>query len=151
MRRSATRTWVVVAHRAGARILEHDGPGKGLTLLDRIDCPDGRKLEGEINTDRPGVLHGPGPGGGHPTTKRQSAHEHVAQAFALDLADRLERGRQAQRFVRLVLVAEPHFLGLLRGVLDARTAKAITATVGKDLAATRTDHLAGHLQNVLAV
>lgn len=148
---NGTRTWVLVAHRAGARILEHGGPGKGLTLLDEIDHPDGRKLEGEIDSDRAGNLQGPGRTGGHAASKHQTAHEHDAQVFAQGLAGRLQQGRQANRYARLVLVAEPHFLGVLKGVLDTATAKAITATVGKDLAATRTDELAAHLQGVLAV
>lgn len=151
MPQNATRTWVVVAHRAGARILEHEGPGKGLKLLDDIDHPGGRRLEGEIDSDRAGNLQGPGRTGGHAASKHQTSHEHDAEAFAQGLAGRLQEGRQANRFARLVLVAEPHFLGVLKGVLDSGTAKAITATVGKDLAATRTDELAARLQAVLAV
>ena len=42
-------TWVLVAHRAGARIFAHPGPGRGLALEREIDHPEGRKLSGEID------------------------------------------------------------------------------------------------------
>lgn len=151
MNKHSTRTWILVAHRAGARILEHDGPGRELRLLDEIDHPDGRKQESEIDSDRSGVLHGPGRIGGHATSKHQSAPEHVAETFAHALAMKLRDGRNANRYAKLVLVAEPHFLGVVRDALDAGTAKVVTATVGKDLAAARTDELAAHLQGVLPV
>lgn len=151
MSQHATRTWVVVAHRAGARILEHDGPGKGLRLLDEIEHPEGRKLEGEIDSDRAGHLQGPGRAGGHAASKHQTSHEHDGQMFAQGLAGRLQQGHQTNRYARLVLVAEPRFLGVLKGELDTATAKAVSATVGKDLRAARTDEIAAHLQGVLAV
>jgi protein required for attachment to host cells len=148
---NATRTWIVVAHRAGARILAHDGPGKELVLVEAIDHPEGRKLEGEIDSDRAGILHGPARTGGHAAQKHQTSHDHIAETFARALAGRLQEALRRNRFAHLVLVAEPRFLGLLKGVLDGTTAKVVNGTVGKDLAATRADEIARHLEHVLAV
>jgi protein required for attachment to host cells len=50
---------------------------------------------------------------------------------------------------RIVLVAEPHFLGLLRAELGGETAALVTATVPKDLYAVSEADVLGHLDGVL--
>jgi hypothetical protein len=37
-----TTTWILVAHRGGARLLANTGPGKGLQLVYDIPHPEGR-------------------------------------------------------------------------------------------------------------
>ena len=48
-------------------------------------------------------------------------------------------------------MAEPRFLGLLRGALDDVSANMVTATLGKDLAHVELRDLGPHLRAVLAV
>lgn len=48
------KTWILVAHEAGARAFENDGPGKGLDLVEEIEHAEGRTRDGAIDTDRPG-------------------------------------------------------------------------------------------------
>jgi protein required for attachment to host cells len=146
-------TWVVVAHRAGARILEHRGPGKGLRLEADVENAAGRLKSSEINSDKPGESFSSGTSihGGHPMGTEENAHDHVAANFARQLADILTRGRNDHRFKQLVLVAEPGFLGLLRGKLDGETASMDRDSVGKDLAHVAVHDMKPHLEGVLAV
>lgn len=144
-------TWVLVAHRAGARIFEHPGPGLALRLKRTIDHPDGRKLDQEIDSDRAGRLHESSRGGPSRADREVSAHEHVADVFAKSLGELLRVGRNEKAFDRLVLVAEPGFLGILQARIDDTTRRTVIGTVRKDLAAVRDEDVAGHLEDVLPV
>src|SRR5207244_3473746 len=60
--------------------------------------------------------------------------EAEAERFAELLAHYLEDATSTHAFDALVLVAPPHFLGMLQRTLARQTAKHLTATVDKDLA-----------------
>lgn len=143
-------TWVIVAHRAGARFFEYAGRGKPLALIETLDHPEGRKLNSEIDSDRAGRI-GEAAGKQNTADREQSAHEHVSQVFAHSIAEQLRQARNAHRFSRLVLVAEPKFLGMLLASLDGPTADMVVGRVAKDLAQTPDRDVAAHLQEVLAV
>ena len=87
------KTWILIAHRAGARIFENDGPGKGLKHVDAIAHPEGRLENKALGSDKPGRSfdsHGPGR---HALGKEHGPAETVAQEFAHALAARLDAGR----------------------------------------------------------
>jgi protein required for attachment to host cells len=81
----------------------------------------------------------------------QSAHDHVATTFARELADVLRQGRNDHRFTKLVLVAEPRFLGMLREALDDTTAGMVAGTVTKDLANVALQDLPAHLGSAMQI
>lgn len=145
-----TNTWILVAHRAGARIFESSGPGQGLRLLEDIPHPEGRLKSGEINADRPGrtfdSFHRR-----HGVSQEHSADDQVTFMFAKHLGDMLDKGRTQNRYSRLVLVAEPHLLGELRATLTSPTAALVSATLDKDLVNVENRDLPKHLESVLAV
>ena len=144
-------TWVVVAHRAGARIIEHKTPGQGLQLVQELAHDAGRRRNSEIDADRPGRAFDSAGQGRHALSPEESAHEHAAATFAREVADLVHAGRNENRFGQLVLVAEPRFLGLLRAALDGVSAGLVAGTVGKDLAHVELRDLAPHLQSVMLV
>jgi protein required for attachment to host cells len=147
-----TTTWVVVAHQTGARILEHrSGFGKHLAFVSELQNPDGRKRNHEIDSDRAGKTFTSGHGitGGRAMHHEHTAHEHVIEGFIRTLAGQLQRARAEGSFDDLILVAEPRFLGGLRGALDAPTAHKVVASVTKDLAAVPVSGIAKHVADVL--
>jgi protein required for attachment to host cells len=145
-------TWVVVGHRAGARILEHKGPGKGLRLVSDLEHAEGRLKSGDLDTDKPGTSFSSGPGPGrHPMAPAETSHDHVAATFAARIAEVLGTARVEHRFEHIVLVAEPGFLGMLRSKLDAPTTAMVKSSLGKDLAKVPLHDLGKHLGTVLAV
>ena len=79
-------TWILVAHRAGARLFENKGPGKGLSLVENIDHPEGRLKDHDINADRPGRAFDNLGAGRHGMGKEVSPTQHVSQQFAKSLA-----------------------------------------------------------------
>lgn len=135
-------TWIVTADRAGARIIEsrHDG----IAVLEDMSNEEGRLQDAELGTDRPGRFEG-GAKARHGANPTESLHEHIAKAFARNIAEKLRLGRAAGRFDRLMLAAEPRMLGMLREALDAHTAHLVTASVPKDLQHASLDEVAAKL------
>lgn len=124
-------TWIMTADRAGARIFERDGDV--LTLVEEIVHEEGRLRDGQLGSDEPGRSFDSSRPGRHSMGKAQTPHEHVAVGFAKALATKLREGRVQHKFTRLVIAAEPHFLGLLRAALDEPTRKLVVRTVPEHL------------------
>ena len=145
------RTWILVAHRGGARLFENKGPGKGLELLQTVDHPAGKLKNKDIDTDQPGRGNDRFGPGRHAYSNEHPSTVHVAEQFAKQLSTLLEDGRSHHRYGRLVLVAEPRFLGNLRAALSTQTAALITGTLDKDLGGTDTRELPRHLDGVVLI
>lgn len=127
-------TWILVANRARALVYEASRTKRPTRVLD-IENPRGRLKAGDINSDKSGRAfprHGTG------SSDLEKAHdpvEHEAETFAKHLATTLEEALHARRFDELVLIAEPHFLGLLRGAIGSGVSARIAGSFAKDLAA----------------
>jgi protein required for attachment to host cells len=61
----------------------------------------------------------------------------------------LDDGRHQQLYGKLVLVAEPRFLGSLRAALSTPTAALVMATVGKDLGSVELHNMPKHLTDTI--
>lgn len=145
-------TWVVVAHRAGARIMEHKTSDKSLELVSTLEHAESRLKSGALESDRPGDTFSSGPGPGrHPMGHEHGAHDRTAENFARQLAAVLATGRNEKRFRELVLVAEPRFLGMLRAKLDDHTAALVSECLHKDLAKLSVHELRKPLSAVVAL
>jgi protein required for attachment to host cells len=139
-------TWIVVGHRAGARIVAHTR--SGLELVDTIEHAAGRLKDSEMGSDRPGRAFSSAGPGRSAHSPHESARDHAAQGFANQLAETLRAARNEHRFDRLVLVAEPRFLGMLRASLDAATAALVHDEAHKDLAHVPLHDLRSHLSDI---
>lgn len=143
-----SKTWILVAHRAGARLFENDGPGTGLKRVEEIQHPEGRLENKALGSDKPGRSFDSHSPGRHSLGKEHDEAETVAQAFAHKLAAHLDNARARNAFGKLVLVAEPRFLGQLRAALPPHTAALVSATVDKDLGRVADHDLPGHLAGI---
>ena len=126
-----SNTWVLVANRSNARLFTSAGSRHSLTLVEDFFHDHGRHKEQDLNSDKAGRFNAGG-GSRHGAGEAHSATEHEAENFARELSHRLSEGRNAHEFARLVLVAEPKFLGVLKAALDQQTAKLLTETLAKD-------------------
>jgi protein required for attachment to host cells len=139
-------TWIIVGHRAGARIVEHSR--SGLKLVSETEHAAGRLKDAEMKSDRPGRTTSSTGTARSAYSPNETAHDHAAQTFASELAQTLKAARNDHRVDRLVLVAEPRFLGMLRGALDGPTAALVHDEVHKDLANVPLHDLQDHLRDV---
>lgn len=126
-------TWVVVAESSRARIFAVTGPRKGLEEIAALAQPAARLKEGDLVSDAPGRSFDSGGQGRHAMGNASEHKHHEAESFARSIAGQLDTARQSREFAQLILVAPPHFLGLLRRYLTPACAATIVATVNKNL------------------
>ncbi|QJQ95493.1 MULTISPECIES: host attachment protein [Halomonadaceae] len=123
-------TYIVVADSARARIFTRDA--LQLEEQESLVHAEGRMHEGDLVTDNRGDVHE-----STSTTSRAAGNEDAAskrfiELFAKELAEHIYKARVENKLSKLILVAPPKFLGLLREKLDATTSKLIIHTLAKD-------------------
>lgn len=139
------KTWILVADQSQARIYEAAKPLGPLAEIEHLEHAIALKREGEIGSDRPGRAFDSVGGGRHAMQPEVDAKEVGAMRFAKEIATRLEKGRTSDQFDRLVLVAGPHFLGLLRQALSAGLTDLVTAEIPKNLGQYDAKEIRAHL------
>jgi protein required for attachment to host cells len=87
----------------------------------------------QLETDRPGRRFGGTDGNSrHGVDGERSTQRHELELFALQVARDLDSARTRHEFDRLVLIAGPRMLGLLRDALPAACRSVVAAEVPKD-------------------
>ncbi|HEY9536726.1 MAG TPA: host attachment protein [Kiloniellaceae bacterium] len=145
-----TRSWIVIADGAQARILENHGPGKGLVPLPAGVMQKTSRPSRDIDTDRPG--RGYNPMGQHHTMDSPSdSHREEKRRFADLLANHINAAALDRSYDRLILVAPPKTLGDLRQSLSKEAAAKLDGELPKDLTKVADHDLPAHLGSVIAV
>lgn len=134
------RIRVVVADQSEVRFYDVEHRDEGLRLTGQLADPQAHLHDRDLKSDRPGRVfdHAPGPGrrgatAHHATGGERRPRKHEAEVFARSIAERIDTAHRRREFDRLILMAAPGFLGLLRDALPASVRPAIVAEVGKDL------------------
>jgi Protein required for attachment to host cells len=136
------RIRIVVASQADVTFYDTQKIGDRLEVTGRLTDPLAHLHDRDFKSDRPGRFsdHGPLVGGrrgataGHGTGGERRPRKHEAIIFAQKIASELAQAHQAARFDRLIVMAEPSFLGVLRKALPGSLRSAVIAEVAKDLA-----------------
>lgn len=142
-------TWVVLADAQRTRILQHDGPARGLhqvATLTHVDPPTR-----EQGSDRPGRVHDSIGEARHAMETRVDWHRAEKTRFAREVSDYLEEGLARGSYERLILVAPPQFLGDLRRAIDPAVRNKVSAEIDKDLTAMPLEEVEEQIATVLAV
>lgn len=163
-----SKVWVVVADRSRARILtpidevrrpldeivhfvgragyvgEEKFPAERLQEVDALVHPQGELLQQELEVDRPGRIHAEGIATAYESTHVDRRHLS-AEEFVRELVAYLERGQREHRFDRLILVAPPLFLGVLRQHLSKPLEQLVTLEIDKDLTKFKAHEIREHL------
>lgn len=125
-------TCIVACSAAEARLFLSERRFGKWTLIDTLSNPGATLREQEYNSDRPGRAFDRLGKGRHAMSTEESARQHGLQTFAHEIAQHLAKDFSAGRFSRLVLVAEPSVLGLLRRKLSAPLTRALCCEVPKN-------------------
>ena len=128
-----SRTWVVVADSAMARVFVEPGTGDPMRELEAFAHPEARLAVRELTSDLPGSVSGGHGSARHALQSRVEPKQQEAIAFARFVADRIESGRTGHEFDRLVLVAAPAFLGRLRAALGDDARRLVDGELDADL------------------
>jgi protein required for attachment to host cells len=124
--------WILVADRSKARIFHRAKPSEGIHLVEEIIHPEGRLKEHEILSDRPGRTFSNVGTTRHGYAPRVDPLDQIGLNFAKVLASKLELARSQNRFERIVLVAAPKLLGMIRTSLDPKTQGLLLKSMDKD-------------------
>lgn len=125
-------TYIVVADAARARIFTRDA--LNLTEHESLVHAAGRLHEGDLITDSRGAdVHESTSTSSRSSGEEGAASQHENELFAKEVAKRLYGARVDNSMEKLIMVAPPKFLGLLREKLDNTTHKLVIHTLSKDL------------------
>ena len=139
-----TRTWILIADGARARILQNDGPGKGLHEV------EGLRLSTAImppptRSCRTGRAGATAPSGRAARPSRPIPIPTGSSRRSLPTSWRTcwRSGLQPKAYDRLVIVAAPSALGDLRAAMSEQVRAKVTGEVAKDLTKTPDGEVAG--------
>jgi protein required for attachment to host cells len=134
---------VLVADGGTARLLRVTGRkgAESLTELDRLELPSAHLFAREMVSDRTGRVFDSGSrtGSGPKSVARHGAasdfdpHAADSERFAKRIARRLDTERRNGVTGGIVIIAAPHFLGVLRPQLSGPTRKQVVREIAKDL------------------
>jgi len=110
--------WVVVADQSKARIFTVSDSSK-LQPLEELAHPAARELEQNLTTDRPGRAFDSTGKGRHAMGSSVEPAKQENIRFAKHIFEHIQSAQNNGRCNRLLLVAGPPFLGLLRENLKA--------------------------------
>ena len=102
------------------------------TLVETLENPDATLREQDHNSDTPGRSFDSFGRGRHAMSPEVSARQQDFLTFAQEIAQYLAKSHAAGQFNKLVLVAEPTFLGYLRRKLSATLKRELCCEVPKN-------------------
>ena len=140
-----SKPWIVVADQSKARIFTVDNPRGPLQEVEALEHPEGRERIQDLTTDLPGrAFDSSGVGGRHAMGTSVDPRQQEAIRFAKLIAEHVRSGCTQGRCDRLLLVAGPEFLGLLREHLDTINGIDISE-IGKNLGQYSSHEIRSHL------
>ena len=144
-----SKIWVVVADEAKSRILSTDKTTEPLIELDELISPEATMSKQDLVSDKSGRSFDSGGQGRHAMGDKTDPKEQVAIRFAKELAAYLERNRQKKAYIKLFVIAAPHFLGLLRKELSKGVSELVSLEVDKNLTTLDPKSIRKHLPQYL--
>lgn len=140
-------TWVVLANARFAKVVAHRGPGKGLAP---VRGQTWNSPEANAPKDKAGVGHSiAGPG---MAAVEQTDPQDISDArFAKTVIDQVAKAHVEKRFDRLILIAGPRILGLLREILDTSLRAVLLGEMPKELSNQPLSAVEIHLGELIAI
>lgn len=146
------RVRIVVADQSEARFYDAEHRDSELRLVGALTDPQAHLHDRDFKSDRPGRVYDHAAGAGrrgatahHGTGGERTPRKHEAQIFARRIAAQIQTAYRQNEFDRLILMAAPGFLGLLRQALPVSIAATVTGEVGKNLVREAAMAVAAHL------
>ena len=129
-------TWLLVGNASRARLFKTQARPKTLKLLKEFLHPPSREKGEDLASDRSGHFQAEAIGMEGTThgafNEPVSPKEFEHTRFAMELAKELNSGRTHNSFDNLMIVASPHFHGLLNQHMNNHVSKMVTTHLNKD-------------------
>lgn len=141
--------WVVVANNGSARIFNASSRTGPLNEIETLLHPEARLHEQELTSDTPGRAFDSVGAGRHPMGNDVDPKRQEAIKFCKYISGHLDRARAKGVFERLILVAAPAQLGLLRESMSTETRKRVVHALDKNLSRQSSKEIRQHLPEFL--
>jgi protein required for attachment to host cells len=125
-------TWIVVCDGGKALLLENAGDSVALKLRTEECLEQPHEPDRELGTDRPGRAHQPGGIGGS-AVGEVVWQDQAEDRFLRQLAAKVDGLVQHKGAERIVVIASPRALGMLRPHLNPTASAAVVSEIPKDL------------------
>lgn len=126
-------TCIVACSGSVARLWRSDSRFGDWRALVEMHHPESTSRESDLASDRPGRAFDSFGSGRHAMAPGKSAHQQELLRFADEVADYINTGIASRKFKKVVLLAEPSFLGHLRNRLSGAAAAAVIMSAPKNL------------------
>lgn len=137
---------ILIADAGRAQLLSQTGASAPLRPLRSLENSPGRQHVSELVSDQPGRVDKRCGNMQSAMNPRTDVHEQRAIEFARALAGILDEAASRGQFDELMLVAPPHFLGLMRTHLGPQATRCLVDELPKDLIHMSNERLAQYLK-----
>jgi len=144
-----SKIWIVVADEAKARILSTDKSPDPLVEVKSLASSEASMLEQDLVSDKPGRSSDSSGVGRHSVGEKSEHKEQYAIRFAKEVSDDLDKNLRSGAFKKLIVIAAPRFLGLLRKELSQAVSGVVSLEVDKDLTMMEPKDIREHLPQYL--
>lgn len=139
-------TWVLVCDGARAQILRNDGDAARLDLHPVSVFSEPHAPARDLGSDRPGRVV-QSVGSARSATEETDWHEQAEVDFLKKIAHELDAAVVSHKVQKLVVVAPPRAMGLLRTIFTDGVKAVIKGEVTKDLSKLSPHEIAEHLSH----
>jgi protein required for attachment to host cells len=146
------KVWILVCDAARARLFEIRDDDPSWHAVGVFDHAESRAKASDLAGDHSGQRSSEGRSVHHNALAPASSPKEVEKGhFGHSLATMLDQAMRSKRFHRWVLVAPPHFLGMLKNELTPELQKHLLATVDKDLTQLELPNLTERLKDTVRI
>jgi protein required for attachment to host cells len=139
------RTWILIGDGGCARVLTRTGTDHHLAAVPGLSFDAALPANREIGTDRPGRSHESHGTARHAIEPHIDQHAELKRKFVTGVLHTLAAKHNEGAFDKLIIVAPPTVLGVIRPELKGALRDATVREIDKDLTKTPIHEIAFHL------
>lgn len=143
------KSWIVIADAGRAVIMGKFDESDRISVVRGLDNPSGRQHTSELVSDQSGRMEKKQGCTRSAMDPHTEPHEKQAINFAHHICQIIEDGANNHKFDQFILIAPPHFLGLLKSTLGAPMQKSLVMCQAKDFAHATLEELDQYVRELL--
>jgi protein required for attachment to host cells len=146
---TTSKTWILIADGARARLLSAEGRRKALHVVEKLELQADHRPTHELERDRPTRVYEAHGSARHAVEPKSDPHRELKRDFAEQIAVVLDENLKKGNFEKLVVAAAPVTLGDLRKAMSAAVKDSVVAEVAMDLTKVPNSDVPQHIEDVV--
>jgi len=138
--------WILVANQAEAQIYSTDRIPGNLVLVDTLKHEEGAAHARDLTSDAPGRVHDRMGSARHSMEPDTGVKEESRRRFVKKMVARLESAHFRGDYDRLVLLAAPAVLGVIRKTISKKFTNVVVKEIPKDVIGQDLDKIKAQLR-----